>query len=153
MYNEERQRELCDNLKVVINSLPQVYEMGNLRIEVLKNMVEDYLIATSFNAENFNYEKYGSILLSLLKKPMKLSEAERITYFAYNDEKSILVNERNVLEEFLRLYKIRKENIGESVRTETLEIKAMALANVCGIREIEMPVLEKNTEISLVKVR
>ena len=29
----------------------------------------------------------------------------------------------------------------------------MALANVCGIREIEMPVLEKNTEISLVKVR
>ena len=57
MYNEERQRELCENLKVVINSLPQVYEMGNLRIEVLKNMVEDYLIATSFNAENFNYEK------------------------------------------------------------------------------------------------
>lgn len=143
MYMEEKQQELCEKLEKVISVLPSLYEEGTLKTEVLKDIVEEYLIATSFNRENFDYEKYGNVLLELLKKPINLTEVERNVYFAYNNASDILLNDQNVLAEFLKLYNIRKSIVGEMVRTETMKIKNTALANVFGIREIESPVLEK----------
>ena len=143
MYMEEKQQELCEKLEKVISVLPSLYEEGTLKTEVLKDIVEEYLIATSFNRENFDYEKYGNVLLELLKKPISLTELERNFYFAYNNANDILLNDKNVLEEFLKLYKVRESIVGEKVRTETMKIKNTALANVFGIREIEVPVLEK----------
>ena len=143
MYMEEKQQELCEKLEKVISVLPSLYEEGTLKTEVLKDIVEEYLVATSFNRENFDYEKYGNVLLELLKKPISLTEVERNVYFAYNNDSDILLNDQNVLAEFLKLYKVREGIVGEKVRTETMKLKSMALANVFGIREIESPVLEK----------
>ncbi len=84
-----------------------------------------------------------NILLNLVKKPYKVTEMERNIYFAYNNDKNIILNDQNVLAEFLKLYKLRKRVIGKKVNTEVMDIKAMALANVFGIRNIESPVLEK----------
>ena len=143
MYTEEKQQELCEKLEKVISVLPNLYNEGTLKTEVLKKIVEDYLIATSFNRENFDYEKYGSILLAYLSKPFRVSDIERNIYFAYNNDSNILLSGQNVLAEFLKLYKMRKSVVGEKVKTETMTLKGMALANVFGIREIESPVLEK----------
>lgn len=143
MYSEEKQQEFCEKLEKVISVLPNLYNEGTLKTEVLKNIVEDYLIATSFNSENFDYEKYGDVLLDLLKKPINLTEIERNVYFAYNNDKDILLSDQNVLAEFLKLYKLRKRIVGKKVRTEAMTIKGVALANVFGIKEIESPVLEK----------
>ncbi len=57
------QEELCEKLEKVISVLPKLYEEGTLKLEVLKNIVEDYLIATSFNSESFDYEKYGKHII------------------------------------------------------------------------------------------
>ena len=143
MYMEEKQQELCEKLEKVISVLPTLYEEGTLKTEVLKDIVEEYLVATSFNCENFDYEKYGNILLEQLKKPFMVTDIERNTYFAYNNDSNILLNDQNVLAEFLKQYNIRKSIVGEMVRTETMKLKSMALANVFGIREIESPILER----------
>ena len=143
MYMEEKQQELCEKLEKVISVLPTLYEEGTLKTEVLKDIVEEYLVATSFNSENFDYGKYGNILLEQLKKPFMLTDIERNIYFAYNNDSNILLNDQNVLAEFLKQYNIRKSIVGEMVRTETMKLKSMALANVFGIREIESPILER----------
>ena len=143
MFTEEKQQELCEKLEKVISVLPSLYEEGTLKTEVLKDIVEEYLVATSFNCENFDYEKYGNILLEQLKKPLMVTDIERNTYFAYNNDSNILLSDQNVLAEFLKQYNLRKMVVGDNVRTETMKLKSMALANVFGIREIESPVLEK----------
>ena len=108
MYTEEMQQELCEKLEKIISVLPNLYNEGTLKTEVLKDIVEDYLIATSFNREKFDYEKYGNILLDLLRKPIVLTDIERNIYFAYNNDSNILLSYQNILAEFLKLYKIRK---------------------------------------------
>ena len=143
MYTEEKQQELCEKLEKVISVLPNLYDENTLKTEVLKKIVEDYLIVTSFNCENFDYEKYGNILLDLLKKPLMVTDIERNTYFAYNNDSNILLSDQNILAEFLKIYKLKKRIVGEKVRNETMTLKNVALANVFGIREIESPVLEK----------
>lgn len=138
MYNKEMQEELCEKLKVSITKLFVLSENGNIRLGLLKGIVDDYLISLNFNDVNFDYEKYGRMLLNIIKKPVVYTDSEYVANFVYIGNDAFLLAQE-VLEEFLTLYKERKEN-----NPLTSDIYKKALGNVLGIRELDMPVLEKS---------
>ena len=136
MYDKEMQEEFCENLKVSITKLFELSENKNVRLGLLKGIVDDYLISLNFNVANFDYEKYGSMLLNIIKKPIAYTDSEYAINFVYIGSEAFLLAQE-VLEEFLNLYERKETN------SLTSDIYKKALGNVLGIRELEMPVLER----------